>query len=87
MLPRSRDGADLPETTYADTGVETLTRRLESGGVARENLDAKLVGGSRMPELSDGVDRIGARNVRVARQVLGALGVSVVATRVGGDHG
>ncbi|MFC5366685.1 chemotaxis protein CheC [Salinirubrum litoreum] len=87
MLPRSRDRDDATDATFVDTGIEALVRRLEKTGLAREDLDAKLVGGSRMLEFSADAGDIGARNVRVARQEFGEHGIPVVSTHVGGDYG
>lgn len=87
MLPRSRDRDDAADATFVDTGIEALVRRLEKAGVGREDLDAKLVGGSRMLEFSEDPGGTGGRNVRVARQVFDEFGIPVVATHVGGDYG
>jgi chemotaxis protein CheD len=87
MLPRAADGTDANPVKYADTGVERLYDAAVTAGASSHRLEAKLVGGSHMFDFGDADERIGARNVSVARETLERLGVPVVAEDVGGESG
>jgi len=87
MLPRSRDGTGANPVKYVDTGVERLYEEAVTEGASSHRLEAKLVGGSHMFDFGDADERIGARNVDVARETLERLGVPVVGEDVGGDSG
>lgn len=84
MLPDGGDGSDRPGK-YADTAVPALVEEVRAMG--GERLRAKLAGGSDMFEFSTTDGSIGERNVAAVTDLLSELGVPVVATDVGGDHG
>jgi len=87
MLPRASDGTDDNPVKYVDAGVERLYERAVAAGASGRRLEAKLAGGSHMFDFGDADERIGARNVAVARETLERLGVSLVGEDVGGDSG
>ena len=87
MLPRAADGADDNPAKYADEGVRALYDSLVAAGATQTALSAKVAGGSHMFDFSDADNRIGARNVDVARETLGDLDVRIAAEDVGGDRG
>lgn len=87
MLPRASDGTDANPVKYVDSGVERLYEKAVTAGASSHRLEAKLVGGSHMFDFGEADERIGARNVAVARETLERLGVPVVGEDVGGDSG
>ena len=69
---------------YVDTGIETLIGELESAGASPDRLEARVVGGAEMLDLTDAV---GPRNVARAEQCLDAAGIPVVERAVGDGVG
>ncbi|WP_321168249.1 chemotaxis protein CheD [Halorubrum sp. JWXQ-INN 858] len=86
MLPTARrSDLDAPRPAkYVDSGVQTLLDELREAGASIDRLEARLVGGAEMLDLTDAV---GPRNVERAEETLSAAGVPVVATDVGGGVG
>lgn len=74
---------------FASTAVPLLLERMLAAGAARERLTATLVGGASMftSALPSPAMNLGARNVEVAREALGALGIPLRAEDVGGERG
>lgn len=87
MLPASAEIADDDPAKFADTGIETLMASMETEGGDRRRMEAKLVGGANMLDITDKNRLIGTRNVRAAKEELDAAGVPVVAEETGGSHG
>jgi chemotaxis protein CheD len=85
MLPEAPDGANKPGK-YVDSGLQTLIEDLESRGVSRDEVRAKLVGGSSMLDISVGA-AVGERNVEAAKRVLDDMDVPLLASETGGDSG
>lgn len=85
MLPRAPPAVDNP-AKYVDSGFEALVNELERRGANRENLSAKLTGGSSMLNLG-GDEPIGDTNVNAARGAVSEAGVELVAADTGGDSG
>ena len=82
MLPSAEGGdprAPRP-AKYVDSGLETLVDELASVGASPGRLEARLVGGAEMLDLTDAV---GPRNVERARERLDAAGIPLVASDVG----
>ncbi len=88
MLPE-RTESHLNEKKYADTAIPHLVEQMEKAGAQRARLSAKLVGGAMMFKISENsmMSEIGRNNVKKVREVLGAMGINVVAEDVGGDYG
>jgi chemotaxis protein CheD len=88
MLPERTD-AHLNEKKYADTAIPRLVEQMEKAGASKARLSAKLVGGAMMFKISENsmMSEIGRNNVKKVREVLGAMGINVVAEDVGGDYG
>ena len=86
MLPsaaRSRPAAPRPGK-YVDTGIDALVSELVDAGAASARLDARLVGGA---ELLDLTAAVGPQNVERARERLTAASIPIVASDVGADVG
>ncbi|MFC5278037.1 chemotaxis protein CheD [Halorubrum rubrum] len=65
---------------YVDSGLETLVDELASAGGSPGRLEARLVGGAEMLDLTAAV---GPRNVERARESLERAGIPIVASDVG----
>ena len=87
MLPSAEDMADGNPAKFADTGVETLIEELEDAGADRENMTAKIAGGSDMLDFSESGSGIGQRNVEQVKETLDSYGIPVVGEDIGGNHG
>jgi chemotaxis protein CheD len=86
MLPsaaRSRPAAPRPGK-YVDSGIDALCTALVDAGAAATRLDAQLIGGA---ELLDLTAAVGPQNVERARERLTAASIPIVASDVGADVG
>lgn len=89
LLPDSRinlERARRQPCAFADTGIALLLERVSRAGADARRADIKLVGGAEIgePAGGGGILRIGSRNVRAAREVLGQAGLRVKAEDLGG---
>lgn len=86
MLPSTdRDVSRGPRPAkYVDSGVDTLVDELVSVGASPRRLEARLVGGAEMLDLTDAV---GPRNVERARECLADARIPIVASDVGDTVG
>lgn len=87
MLPVAEEMDRGKPAKFADTGTELLISEMESLGAAKENIVAKIAGGSDMLDFSDGGSGIGNRNVKQVRRTLDEHGIALVSEDVGGDYG
>lgn len=87
VLPSATDGADSIGAKYADSATSELLEDVIEQGGRYENVEALLVGGATIIEFPDLETDIGSENVTAARDRLANVGVSVVDTDVGGEHG
>ena len=92
MLPSSSlkaNGIIDDRMKYADTAIPDLIAELIRLGAKRSSLKAKIVGGANMFNTSGTsfVDTIGERNIEAVKQVLGQLGIPLVAEDVGANYG
>jgi chemotaxis protein CheD len=90
LLPAPRTGLGvLRPGKFVNTAIQAMMEEMLRKGADRKNIGAKLVGGANMFELRPVLaeEGIGARNIRAAREVLYGLGIPVLATDVGGNHG
>jgi chemotaxis protein CheD len=73
---------------YGNVAIERLVHLMEGLGAPRRSLQAKLFGGAAVLEAFRGrVHHLGARNVELARRLLGEIGIPIVAEDVGGNRG
>ncbi len=88
MLPSADDSQSVRPSTrpakYVDTGVDALIDELDAAGASPTRLEARLVGGAEMLDLTAAV---GPRNVEGAEQALADAGVPIVARDVGDGVG
>ncbi len=87
---RARVKNNANRIKFVDTAITLVVDRMVECGARRESIVAKIFGGARMFENvvgSKGVLQIGDENVATAREQFGALGIPIVAERVGGTRG
>ena len=82
-------GPAQPTPRFGDVATRDLVLRMAAHGCREGELQAKIFGGASVLLASDriGVESLGAKNVRAARQALLARGIPVVAEDVGGTRG
>ena len=85
VLPESHENA-TEVGKFADTAVPELVARMCRAGATGRRLEAAMVGGARMFEMSSGLD-IGARNEQAVRAALSKARISVRAAETGGSQG
>lgn len=86
MLPSAADN-DGARAKFADSGVEVLVEAMEAHGADRDDITAKLAGGSDMLDFSENGSSIGSRNLDSVREKLSEFEIPVEGEDVGGDHG
>ena len=86
VLPRAaRNGSSA---RFGDVALRQLLERMLALGGARENLQARVIGGAWMNVgLRENPAHVGLQNVHVAQEMLAREGISVAATETGGAHG
>ena len=74
---------------FGDVAIEEMIVQMLALGSRSRDLRAKLFGGSSITQVSEhmGEQSLGMKNVLVARQILAARGIPVVAEDVGGNRG
>jgi len=75
---------------FVNTVIPVVIERMLQWGASRDRIVAKIFGGARMFDVFKGcrgVRQIGDDNILVAREVLGALEIPIVAECVGGTSG
>ena len=85
VLPESHENA-REVGKFADTAVPELLTRMRRAGATDRRLEAAMVGGARMFEMSSGLD-IGARNEQAVRAALTKARIAVRAAQTGGNQG
>jgi chemotaxis protein CheD len=88
VLPLA-SASSLSSLRFGDVAVAELVRRMMALGCRQGDLQAKVFGGAGVFLASDrlGGESLGAKNVRMARQILGERRIPVVAEDLGGDRG
>ncbi|WP_010662144.1 chemotaxis protein CheD [Marinilabilia salmonicolor] len=86
MLP-NWNGNDLASPKYGNIAIDKLLEKMSQLGARRENLKAKIFGGGELIESGANGTLIGERNIRVARLILEAKKIPVVASSTGGRKG
>lgn len=90
VAPKKSDAFIFDETDsvgkYVDEAVVKLVDDTVKAGAKKENLKAKIVGGSSMFKVFD-TSKIGSDNVRAAEKILQLLNIPVKAESTGGHIG
>jgi chemotaxis protein CheD len=93
MLP-NWVGRGRASSRFGNIAVANLVEGMVFEGSTVRDLRAKLFGGSHLFSSGDAADTesllggaLGLRNVDVAREELGSLGIQVIAEDIGGTHG
>ncbi len=88
MLPKLSD-KNSNEKKYADTAIPLLIEEMKNRGADAVRLVAKIVGGATMFKISGNsmMSEIGRNNISKVKEVLGALGIEIIAEDTGGNYG
>ena len=90
MLPSSKEiKNNSNKAKFADSGIDELIRLMSNEGANKNNLIAKIAGGSQMFNFNSGNDmlRIGERNVNATKEKLKELNIRIIAEDTGGNFG
>lgn len=75
---------DSRENRYGEKAIENLLKGMYDLGAKRQDLKCSVFGGGKVIDL---MYDVGAENIRVAREMLGAEGINVGLWDVGGGYG
>lgn len=90
MLPSSKEiKNNSSKAKFADTGIEELIELMLKMGANKNNMVAKIAGGSQMFNFNSNNDilRIGERNVKATKEKLMELNIRIIAEDTGGNFG
>lgn len=90
MLPSSKEIKNNEnKAKFADTGIDELIYQMAKIGANRNNLVAKIAGGSQMFNFNSNNDllRIGERNIISTKSKLKELGIKIIGEDTGGNFG
>ncbi|WMM26597.1 chemotaxis protein CheD [Tissierella sp. MB52-C2] len=90
MLPSSREIKNNEnKAKFADTGIEELLNSMIKMGANKNNLIAKITGGSQMFNFNSNNDilKIGERNVAATKMKLKELNIKIISEDTGGNFG
>lgn len=91
MLPSSKNSRHTSTVIgkYSDTAIDELLNSLYKHGVSKNNLIAKIAGGSQMFSFAGGSEimKIGQRNIEAVKEDLHRHKIRLVAEDVGGNYG
>jgi chemotaxis protein CheD len=85
VLPKARGKTDRPGK-FVDTAIPALIERMESLSGCKLKLTAKMAGGASMFTTTVAAN-IGRQNIESCEQLLGDLGIPIVARHCGGEQG
>lgn len=86
MLPLW-NGQGLASPKYGNIAIERLLEKMLSLGCSKNNLQAKVFGGGEVIQTSVTQFNIGARNIKLAMEMLDELKIPVIGQSVGGKLG
>lgn len=81
------NGEGLPTPKYGNVAIERLIERMLSIGSTKNNLKAKVFGGSSLFNTSSGLLNIGQRNIQIAIDLLMEKNIPIISQDVGGSEG
>lgn len=90
MLPSSKEiKNNSNKAKFADTAIELLLDEMIQLGANSRKIVAKLAGGSQMFAFNAKNDilKIGERNVKASKKILGKFNIPVIAEDTGGNYG
>jgi chemotaxis protein CheD len=87
MLPSVDLARDTTPAKFVDTGLPLLIDEMVKVGANANRLRAWIVGGSEMLQFNSDGESIGSRNIAMAEQLIEELGIRLVDSDVGGNHG
>ncbi|HHY79328.1 MAG TPA: chemotaxis protein CheD [Thermoanaerobacter sp.] len=90
MLPYSNKMSDNSnKLKFADTGIQILIEEMVKLGANPKRLISKIAGGAQMfsSKINSDIMNIGERNAVATKEVLGKLGIPIVAEDIGGNYG
>ncbi|AEM78791.1 chemotaxis protein CheD [Thermoanaerobacter thermohydrosulfuricus] len=90
MLPYSNKMSDNSnKLKFADTGIQILIEEMVKLGANPKRLISKIAGGAQMfsSKINSDIMNIGERNAIATKEVLGKLGIPIVAEDIGGNYG
>lgn len=90
MLPSSKEIKNNEnKAKFADTGVDLLIDMMIKEGAQKDNLTAKVTGGSQMFSFNknDSILKIGERNVIATKEKLKELNIKIISEDTGGNYG
>ncbi|MEA5058860.1 MAG: chemotaxis protein CheD [Candidatus Pelethousia sp.] len=91
MLPTATAVSDSSnKAKFADSGILLLLERVQRAGAMRAGLTAKLAGGAHMfasTSMQNNLLKVGERNVKVCREMLGKLRIPILSEDVLGTYG
>lgn len=91
MLPDSKQRASAAgnQAKYADTGIQSIIRKLQSRGAQLSRMKAKMAGGAQMFSYDAHSDlmRIGPRNITAVEEMIKGYNIPLVTKDVGGNKG
>jgi chemotaxis protein CheD len=86
MLPLW-NGQGLASPKYGNIAIERLVEKMLSMGCLKNNLQAKIFGGGEVIQTSVTQFNIGARNIKLAIEMLEELKIPIIGQSVGGKLG
>lgn len=90
MLPSSKEiKNNSNKAKFADSGIDELISLMGKEGANKDNLTAKIAGGSQMFNFNseNAMLRIGERNVNATKEKLKELNIRIIAEDTGGNFG
>lgn len=86
MLPLNMETGRKNTMKYADTGIRETLRQMEARGARRSRITAKIAGGAKMFEISNGsLGNIGQRNIESVHLTLKQEGIRLLKEDVRGS--
>lgn len=90
VLPANEGSKEImsqQQYRYADQGIRRLIHEMCARGAKKSRLTAKLAGGARMFQTINYEWEIGERNIQMAKKILAAEGIPLLAEDTGEDYG
>ncbi|HAN10586.1 MAG TPA: chemotaxis protein CheD [Clostridiales bacterium] len=90
MLPSSKAiKNNSNRAKFADTSISDLLDMMAKEGMKKQNLIAKIAGGSQMFDFDsvDDVFSVGRKNIQACKDILAELKISIIAEDIGENYG